>query len=239
MNLKRKNLTVSGGFGQFAFNTDGKDNVFSIDKCGSLNFFESFSVKKPVMAQNKAGVYTFINLDRNPNATLIGFKRPKHLLRKRLNGCQWIPKGKLKMDLKEITTTPIEYQGQQCPDAFYGHCLEKIFGTGNEIRDFYATEEGRKLVDQFIGAIYDGLGNDFWMLAHFGDHPLIMQSDINEWWKTTNEEDADSWADFKDQMEATGGFITAADALKAKGWENMNCQIFNNEVNGSFKLNIV
>ena len=45
---------------------------------------------------------------------------PKHILQSRKNGCTWNSKGSVSVDLTDITLCPVEYMGEQCPDAFWG-----------------------------------------------------------------------------------------------------------------------
>ena len=78
----------------------------------------------------------------------------------------------LNMNLDEFSTGPLEYNGEECPDAFYEGCMEKIFGTGNDIKKMTATEEGQALLAEFFKKIYAAIHNSIYDLIRWANHPI-------------------------------------------------------------------
>lgn len=137
------------------------------------------------------------------------------------------------MVIDEIDTEPVEYMGEQCADAIFGTCMEYMAGTGNDVRDITATPEGQALFAQMLDNIFLGLGNSFFDLATYGQHPLIYQSASNNWWNTQMQTE-EEWAEFIDQQTgiAIKGHVTLMDELQAEGHEHFNVQIKDSEVDG-------
>lgn len=220
---------LEGDFGSIVFEQKGNSRYVTIPTGTALTFFKKLAVVAPDIAMNQLGLYSFATLGRNGKAKFAALGTPKHILQKRNNGCVWNPKGKMPMTLTEVELCPIEYMGEQCPDAFWDSCFEQIFGTGNDVRDFFATPEGQNLVKLMLQQIYTGLGNSYYDLAWFGQHPLIDDSDANGWYGVDPQE----WADYKNQQVACGGFMTLIDYYKeVEGRDNFNIPIYRNEVDG-------
>jgi len=233
-------FTLNGDFGKAIFSSTANDNgqvvsrYLSLNTDSSLNFFKKISILKTNIVSNSFGLFSFMNAGRNPKVRFAHLSTPKHLFSKRKSGCVWSPKGRVKMNTDEITLCPIEYMGEQCPDVFYGDCLEKIFGTGNEVRDMLATQEGRTIFGELVNRIYEGLGNSFYDLVWYGQHPLIEESDQNDWYNA----DDDEWEDYMDQQEACGGLMTIIDWFKQDGLENFNVQIYREDISEDGSLYI-
>lgn len=225
-------FTLTGDFGKSVFSTSANDQgqvgtrYMSLDTEASLNFFRKVSILKTNLVANSFGLFSFMKAGRNNRVRFANLTTPRHLFSKRKSGCVWNPKGKVKMNVDDITLCPIEYNGEQCPDVFYGDCLEKIFGTGNQIRDFFATPEGRIIFGELLTTIYMGLGNSFYDLAWYGQHPLIEAADANDWYNV----DDDQWSDYLDQQEACGGIMTIIDWFKKDGLENFNVEIHSEDI---------
>ncbi len=214
-------FTLEGDFGSAIFSTNGNSRYLELDTAASLNFFKKISILKTNITQNSFGLFSFVYAPRQTEARFASLSVPKHLLSKRTNGCVWNPKGKVNQRTTTIGMSPIEYNGEQCPDAYLGDCLEKIMGSGNDIRDIFATEEGRILFSQIVSLLYQGLGNSFYDLVWYGQHPLITDADTNDWYAVDDQE----WADYKDQQDAAGGIMTMVDGFKTQGLANYNVDI--------------
>ena len=214
-------FTLKGDFGEAIFSTGGNSRYLELNTSAALNFFKKISILKTNITQNSFGLFSFVQAPRDGKARFASLSVPKHLLSKRSNGCVWKSKGNVSMTTTEFDMHPVEYNGEQCPDAFLGDCLEKIMGTGNDIRDMFATNEGRVLFSQVVSLIYQGLGNSFYDLVWYGNHPLITDADTNDWYAVDDAE----WADYKDQQTACGGIMTMIDHFKTQGNANYNVDI--------------
>lgn len=225
-------FTINGDFGQATFSTAATDGgavtgrYLSLNPEAALNFFRGISIVKTNILLNSMGLFTFQQAGRDGKVHFANLSTPKHLLTARKNGCLWISKGKIQMSTEKFDLCPIEYNGEQCPDVFYGTCLEKILGSGNGKRDLLSTEESRALFGEMINRIYEGLGNSFYDLVYYGQHPLIDWADNNDSYTVGDDE----WADYKDQQAACGGLMTLVDAYKAEGHPQYNVEILDSEL---------
>lgn len=223
-------LELGGQLGSITFDQVGNNRYVLIPTKASTIFFKEIGVKYTDIAANALGLYTLGSIGRNGEGVFMSIDTPKHLLTSRKDGCLWKSKGHVRNSVTKIELCPIEYQGQQCPDEFYGSCLESIFDVGNGVRDLFGTEESKALMQQLLDKIWLGLGNSLFELASHGDHPFIEESDDNAYYKVDQKE----WEDYKDQEAACTGWYTRIDYLKdVEGRDNLNVQISPDEVNGA------
>lgn len=201
-----------------------------------LNVFQRYGIVEGDINKNELGLYTQLKVDGYGKAKFLHFKTPSHLFRPRQNGCAWNPNGRIRSGLVNVDTCPIEYQGEECPDAFWGDCMESLFGPGNEVRDLYSTPELRAIFTNAMRALAIGLGNSFHELAHFGQHPLIVDADTNG----TFAVDEDRWEDYYNQMIGSdnrpnncAGFVTLFDALADQGEEGYDLEIPNGDIDSA------
>ena len=210
---------IEGGFGLFS--TPGGANRVTVSTESTLRIFENVAVVQRDQYARALGLYGDVALGRDLDARFMSFSVPKHLLSPRKNGCSWNPKGGLRMNVDTFGTCPVEFDGTQCADAFFGTCFERLFGPGNARNDFYSTPEAQAVLAQMITRIYQGLGNSFFDLYNFANHPLITNANTNGTYTVSVAE----WEDYVDQMladsdtgrNACAGLITQLDALKASG----------------------
>ncbi len=203
---------IEGGFG---LNATDAGNRIEVQTESSVQIFNNIAVLQTDQYARALGIYGDVVLDRNLKGRFASLSTPKHLLSKRKNGCTWNPKGGVRMNVDEFPTCPVEFDGEQCADTFYGTCFERLFGPGNSVRDFASTPEGQALLANMLTKIYQGLGNSFFDLYNFANHPLIEQANTEGFYRAGVEE----WADYVDQMLSgdCGGLITQLDALAAAG----------------------
>lgn len=215
----------TGENGQKTSNT----NYLTLDTKASLNFFRRISVLKTNIALNSLGLYSFGRMGRNGEVRFANLRAPKHLLKPRQSGCAWNPKGSIDMQSRSFDVEAIEYQGEQCPDTFYETCFERIYGTGREVKDLMATPEGLAIVNEITALVYEGLGNSFYDLVTYAQHPLIDDADANDWFTVDDKE----WSDFKEQQATrkVAGHLTIIDKLaEDQGYRNLNVEIARSEI---------
>lgn len=224
---------LTGSFGKFAV-LGGSRRIFEMPVEVVRQFFQDIALKKTDITLNSMGLYTFLNVGRHGKAKMTSLTVPKNLLQSRKNCKTWNPKGRMGLKIDEINTEPVEYMGEQCADAIYGTCLEYMAGAGNAVRDITATPEGQALFAQMLDNIFLGLGNSFYDLATYGQHPLIYDSATNSWWNQEAQTEED-WADFIDQQTgiAVKGHVTLMDEVQAEGYNHFNIQIKDSEVSGT------
>lgn len=211
------------------FNGDRAGRTIDIPTEAALMLFDDYAVRRPVLAENLVGLYSFVRpRPGDPHRVRFGrLTTPKHLLQK-ANGCGWSPKGRVIMNTEAHDLGSVDYDGEQCPDEF-AECLNGIFGQGNDAKDMLGTPAGRALFEQLLNRVYTGLGNSLWDLLHFANHPVIDLADAGGW----STAPADEWADYLDQQshEKVGGLITILDQLKdVTGLEQLQVTIQSSDV---------
>lgn len=190
---------------------------FEMQTESMLRFFDKIVVKDGDINADMLGIFSRMNIGRDLKARTANLTTPQHLFSNRKNGCVWTPKGKMRLTTQEIETYPYEVNMEQCPDALWGDCFEMLFGSGNGVRDILGTPEGRNLFAMFLRQTFVGIGNSFFMLTAFSNHPMITTANTLGFYSTyTSSAD---WTAFYDQMTSTamGGYVTLLDDLAAEG----------------------
>ncbi len=226
--------------GGFSLESGQNGNIISVQTQSALRIFNNLTVKYVDQYARLLGLYGEVVLGNDKEARFMSFTTPRHILSSRKSGCSWHPKGKVRANTDIFPTCPVEYDGEECPDAFYGTCFERLFGPGNDVKDFYATPEAQQLLARLIEKVYLGLGNSFFDLYNFANHPLISEINTNSTYTVGTEE----WEDYLDQMTSgdCGGLITLMDQLASEGMANLSLDIPETDLNiatGEYTGNII
>lgn len=202
-------------------------SIMSIPSKEMTDMVANLIIGRSPLAANELGLFTIKGGITTDKFAIAMLNRAKHLWSSRKDGCQFVPKGKIASQRAEFELNPIEYDGKQCPDEFFGSEWETLFATGDPY-EMLKTEAGAKSLDMIVNITIDSLQNDFWNLLLMGSNPIITEAETEGTYTVSEAE----WADFKDQMKNVGGFITAADFLKAAGRDNYNVAIDVADVDG-------
>jgi hypothetical protein len=201
-------------------NTTDAGNFIRVKTGPWLNIFRRVGLEQGDITKNELGLYTKLDVDGEGKAKFLSINPAHHLFRPRQNGCVWNPNGRIRTGLTEVDTCPIEYQGEECPDAYWNSCMEALFAPGNGVRDLKSSPELMAILAATLATTATGLGNSFHELVHFGLHPLITDADTND----TFAVDEERWEDFYNQMIGTtarpnncSGLVTLMDALADQG----------------------
>lgn len=199
--------------------TIGTNNYIRVRTGAWLNIFNKAAIIEGDLTNDRLGLYSRLIVDGEGKAKFGTIKTPNHLFRPRQNGCVWNPNGKIRIGLTEFDTCPIEYQGEQCPDAFWNSCFESLFTEGRGVRDLESGEIARVMA-LALQQLAIGLGNSFHELYQFANHPDITTADTNG----TYLVDDDQWEDFFAQMVGSAdrpvncsGMVTILDELADAG----------------------
>lgn len=207
----------------------------------ALRMFDAIAIRNGDIAANELGLFSRIQIGNDLKARFGSLGTPKHLFSNRKSGCAWNPKGSMRLNITELDTCPIEYQGEQCPDALWNNCMEMMFGPGNAVRDILGTPELQQLFAMFLRQQFIGLGNSFFEYAHFANHPMITTANSLGFYLENTP--ADEWADFYDQMTSTncGGIVTVIDELSAEGVRGFDLDIPDTDLdtNGNFTGDVI
>lgn len=218
---------------------DRQGRVIEINTQAALKLFQRIAIQEQDLMLNQLGLFSHVRIKPGQPARFASLSTPAHVLSSRKNGCAWNPKGRVKMRVDSFPTCAVEYDGEQCPDAFYGDCMEGIFNPGNGVRDISGSPEGQQLLLALLNRIFLGLGNSFSSLYHFANHPLIEAANTNG----TYAVDSSEWDDYYDQQTSgtCGGLVTALDDLQSEGLENLNVSIPDSDIdaNGNYTGDII
>lgn len=224
-------IELIGDFGGIQIDSTRSTRVISIDTKAVLNFYKGITLKKSRIRDNAAGLYSFAPTDGRGEARFASLVGPQHILKARSNGCVFNPKGKTVMRTEVIESKPVEYDGVLCPDFLWNGCLEALYGAGNAVKDIQGNPQVQAILAEALEKQFIALGNSIYDLTHFGQHPLIEDSDANGWYM--NHTPTQEWADYTDQQKVIGGLKTIIDHFKyTVGREEYNVDIFNSEVDG-------
>lgn len=221
-----------GPIGQFS-RIGANERVFEMPTSTMLQIFRDKVLRKDDILANALGIYSFLRLGRDGKARVAKIKAPKSMMQARKNCLTWNPKGKTYSTVNTITGVPVEVMAEQCPDDFWGDCLEYIFGGGNGVRDLLGTPEGRAMMGAVLDQINLSLGDSFYNLASFGLHPLITHANTNTTWDQ-HSLTFDEWSDYYDQQINVGlkGHLTLIDESAR---DNHNVGILSSEVSADGK----
>lgn len=162
--------------GAVTIDTIGVNNYIRVRTGPWLNIFQKAAIIEGDIVNDTLGLYSHLIVDGEGKAKFGTINTPRHLFRPRQNGCIWTPNGKIRMGLTEFDTCPIEYQGEQCPDAFWNSCFESLFQPGRGVRDLESGEIAQ-VVAAALRQLAIGLGNSFFELFNFANHPDIIAAD--------------------------------------------------------------
>jgi len=196
----------------------------------AVKMFEKFSVKEGDVLGDTLDLYSHLITGRDLKARFGSLTTPKHVLQSRKVGCVWNPKGKIRNQIEEVNTYPVELMMEQCPDFLWDSCLETLLGTGNS-KNRMDTEEARAILAQIIQKIYLGLGNSFHSLAHFSNHPLIASREAAGGFVVSDDE----WDAYYGQQTDTElkGIVTLLDELRAAGEKGYDVDLPNSAFNAA------
>lgn len=228
--------------GAFGFDASGEAVTIDSNAAGNfirvksgpwLNIFRRMGIIQGDITKNDLGLYSHLIVDGEGKAKFISQQPAYHLFRPRQNGCVWNPSGRIRNGIVDVDTCPIEYQGEECPDAYWGNCMESLFGPGNQVRDLYSSPELVAMFRNTMATLSTGLANSFHELVHFGLHPAIITADTND---TYLVDDA-RWADYYAQMIGSddrpnncSGIVTLLDALADQGEEGYDIEIPDSDI---------
>ncbi len=221
---------IEGGF-----NLEGGNSArIAVQTQTALTIFENTVITQCDQYARALGVYGDVVLGRDLEARFGSFSLPKHLFSSRKNGCTWNPKGGVRLNVESFPTCPIEYNGTQCPDAWYGDCFERLFSPGNGVTDMAGTPEGQTVLAATMRRVYQGLGNSFFSLYNFANHPLITDANTGGFYRAGIEE----WTDYVDQMTSgsCGGLITQLDELANAGTTGFTVKIADADISAAGKF---
>lgn len=211
-----------GPISEVSFGNINGTDIIAVPRDQAVILMRKYILKYASLETNPFGLYTLASVGNNKNLTFASLTPPKHVFQPRLNGCSWNAKGKIGMNQTKVTLNEIEYDGEQCPDALWG-AWEKLFGVGTDVINLRSGSGANALLDEFLELINVGLGNSFYELAEWGQHPIIEDAEANAWYPPDLE--ADEWDAYYGQQQAGVGRMTLVDSLKDDGLTHFNVDI--------------
>lgn len=190
----------------------------------AISLFEGLAVRYNDLANNDLQLMQLQAVGNQSKVRWGSLTPMQHVLSARKAGCTGGSKGSMHMNVDEADMNPIEYKGKFCPDILWDNCLEQIFGAGNDIRNLLGTDKGRTLWGMITKGVFNAIGNGIHELAWYGSHPSIAKSIAGNWFahgkNELNPGDLQDFKNFVDQQEASTGFITLMEQIRAIGSSN-------------------
>lgn len=224
-----------GKQGSANFFNNGIDSQLRFETGTTLNILQQTQILNPSYEKNVLGMYTFVPVDRDGTARFGSFTHSKHNLRSRDASCTWNPNGTMTFGVESITTCAKQYQNEMCSSVLWDTCWEKLLDIGMGKLDFNSTPEGTKFLRLAIDEIMRRLGNDYFNVVEFSNHPNITLSNSNNAWMQSGTT-AQDWTAFKlQQLDANcSGIWTTAEKLKTvSGYDHFNVEIKESDVEGT------
>lgn len=202
---------------------DSQSRVLMVPQKAAAYLFRNYTIKYGDLL-NQLGLYSVGSIGRELEATFINLTTPDYLIQERGAGCSWDPTTGMTTNLTSISSSPWKVNAEMCPDVLWNSCLEKILGVGNDVTDFFSTPEGNALIVQMIYDINMSLGNSFFMMNNFGQHPTIDEVNAEQSYQAVTS--ASTWVRFMKNQKPIAGFYTLIDEL-AETEEHLNVDITN------------
>jgi hypothetical protein len=216
------------------FGNSGTTRSMTFTTQGQLTLFERLGIIENDIESDALGLYSRMTFDQNLEARVAWFNSMGYGLFSDLKGCSWHPKGGLSMNMDRFGSCAIQSQGQQCPDALWKTCFQQFFGPGREVRDVFSSPELSALMAQLLRLRNRALGNSFFQLVHFNQHPIIEQANTDETWR--GKQTPQQWTEYYDQMMnpriPCAGIVTTMDQLVDDGYTGYS-EIPDSDVSGS------
>lgn len=196
-----------------------------IPKQTAIEFFKKGTLRSIGVFDNQKGIFSISNDIVSGKIVFMSFFAAQFGLRPSGNGCQWEPSTKVFTSNNGFRLYPIKQQWEQCPDELMGSCFRYMLGKGNNIENILATEDGQKIFQESLIALFEQMGYDINALIWIGNHPLI---------KSAFDAGVSGFDDYTaknfylgnyDVERYPSGFLTTWDQLKATGAPNFNVDI--------------
>lgn len=222
------------GVGNAFFAGNETSNLLTIETGTALQIIRDYSVLKPDLGMNILGLHTGVQVGPDNKAKWGKFRAARFAARKRDSSCAWNPGGGTKFDVESVDVCGKQHQSEFCVGTLWDSCWEKLLAIGVDANDIEATAEGSRLLSILIEKEYETIGNDYYDLAYFANHPTIAESETNGYW-VENGVDATDWNNYHTMQtqDSCGGIMTVAESLKTdEGFDHFNVEISTSDVNG-------
>lgn len=195
------------GIGNIEAGLFNGNQFFQADLKTTLTFVENVGVVHEDLILNDMG---FFNISKNIVDGKVKFLSPtalNYITQGGSNGCAWNPVGGMAYNITDAQLEKHLIQMEQCPEVV--PCWDSLFGMGNQVENWMATEVGRKLLDDLIKGTYRGIGNDMYKGALVGNHPILEAA------RASYTGDPDFYSQLVSTLSITGGWFTMIDQLAA------------------------
>ena len=214
----------------------GTQTLFSVPTGTTAYFYKKLTWLAADFYMNRLGLYVFPEIMTNNKAKLVGFKGPRHTLRKKRPNCAWNPNGKIRTDVSELQVFDYIQQMEECPDTFDMTCLQQIVSRAGEADSFFNTPEGTALLNSFSRMAIESKATSMSQLAHFANHPLIATMNSNG--RYPGDTDFEGYYAQQTEQEDHIGIYSAIDTYAAQGEAGYYDDLITTDANGDFNGDI-
>lgn len=104
----------------------------------------------------------------------------KHILQRKKGCNEWVARGSITTQNRELIVDAIEMMVEQCPDVLNDACLFQAQGSGIDIYNMNETAFGAWLERFLVETYRQAVRDDFWRVVWFGDKTMF--GDASSWW---------------------------------------------------------
>lgn len=222
--------------GNAFFSNSVGTNLLTIETGASLQILKDFAVQNPDLGANVFGLHSFVDIGRDNKVKWGRFTAAESVARERDNTCTWKPGGGTRFGVESLEVCHKQHQTETCVAELWDSCWEKLLGIGTDINNINATAEGSRLLSIILQKEYETIGNDYYQMAYFANHPTITESDTNNYWMQGPAPDAQAWENYVAMQTGgnCGGVLTIAESIKVnQGFNHFNVEIKQADVSGA------
>lgn len=217
---------VSRGSGGFARSGSVQ---FSADN--ALTIFEQLLVYKEDILANEIGAYALAERVTAGKAYWASFDDLKWISKARPANCDRTAITDHGMTEVSKTLCKNHIFLEFCKDSVVAELdtlWSSLWGAGNDLNEILATEGGRAIFQKFVNRVIGAIGNDFYNIAWWGNHPIIG---------TANTANLKSYsAGIQTRITNTygvcDGLLKQIDVLKTGSYPHINNDISGGDFNG-------
>lgn len=229
-------INLPNNIGNAFFSNTDSTNLLTIETGAALQILKDYAVLNPDLGANQFGIHSYVNVSNENKVQWGRFRAAENVARERDVTCTWNPGGGVQFSTESLNVCSKQHQTETCVGELMDSCWEKLLAIGVDITNISASAEGATLLGIILQKEYETIGNDYYKMAYFANHPTITESDTQNYWMQGSAPDGDKWESFVTMLTQgdCGGIMTLAEYNKTvKGLNNFNVPIERTDVSGS------
>ncbi len=198
-------------------------NAVEIDVKNTLYIIKETAIVHEDLLLNSMGFFNVSSDVSEGKVRFISFKGGGNMTKAKPDNCAWMPNGKIGTNSTSIELCPANIQFEHCHSII--PCWESLFGVGNDVNNILSTPTGIEMYNQLIELVFQTVGNDFYKIAWFGKHQLMINAAATK----VGVENPEQWAALKNTLDTCGGWLATIDYYQSLGEKNFSCTAINSQ----------